>query len=328
MKQRYLSDDEKTQIIKLYNDNLNTNQIAQLLNRSQSTIERYLKKNGYKINYGSRLTDEDRQLIIQLYLEGKTCTEIWQHYFTDKYNSSAMIERVIRRNNLSKGKYIKPVAVNHNYFTTIDDEHKAYWLGFLTADGNVRYKSSNSCVISLQLRHDDKYILEYFKNDINAEVNIGEYQYGKKHCAVINIYSKQWAQDLQKYDIVPNKTFLINKLPDIPINLMKHFIRGYFDGNGCIMLYKPKDQNLRRLKLSICGTQKFLQSLNQFLADNVGTNNQKLIDMNKYNTNVFNLRYHRQEDVLKFCEYIYSECTICLQYKYNKYLQYRIERNI
>jgi len=93
-------------------------------------------------------------------------------------------------------------------------------------------------------------------------------------------------------------------------------------------LHKPKDQKLKRLKISICGTKEFLNNLNTFLNEQIGTTKNKLIDMNKYGSNVFNLRYTSNDDVIKFCEYIYSDCTICLERKRNKYIQFKNERSI
>lgn len=325
---RYLSQEEKDKIILLHKQNLNTNQIAKILNRSQSAIERYLKKNGYKMNYGNRLTEEDREFIVSQYLNGFTCKDIWEQYYKDIYNSSAVIEKIIRNKGLSRGVYKKEVIVDHNYFESIDNEHKAYWLGFLTADGCVRHKKKNSWYIKLEIQCKDKYLLEIFKNDIQADVTIKDYKYGRKHNAMLIIYSSKLAEDLSKFDIVPNKTFTIHRLPNININLMKYFIRGYFDGDGCIMLHKPKDQKLKRLKISICGTKEFLNNLNTFLNEQIGTTKNKLIDMNKYGSNVFNLRYTSNDDVIKFCEYIYSDCTICLERKRNKYIQFTNERSI
>ncbi len=312
----------------MYEQSLNTNQIAKILNRNQSTIERYLKKNGYKMNYGSILTDKDKEFIVSQYLNGTTCKDIWNQYYKDKYKSSAMIERIIRDKGLSRGMYKKEVIVNHNYFESIDDEHKAYWLGFLTADGNVRNKKGDSWYVKLEIKNTDKKLLELFKEDIASDATIKDYKYNKKHNVMIYIYSSKWAQDLSKYDIVPNKTFIINKLPNIKTDLIKHFIRGYFDGDGSIMLYKPKGQNLKRLNISICGTKEFLNNLNIFLNKQIGTTNNKLINMNKYGSNVFNLRYTSNDDVIKFCEYIYLDCTICLERKRDKYIQFKIERNI
>lgn len=328
MKNRFLSQEEKDKIIILYKQNLNTNQIAKILNRNQSTVERYLKKNGYKMNYGSRITKKDRNFIISQYINGLTCKDIWRQYYKDVYNSSAVIEKIIRNEGLSRGIYKKEVIVNHDYFENIDNEHKAYWLGILTADGCIRHKTENSWYTKLEIQYKDKYLLEIFKKDIETDAIIKDYKYGRKHNAMLIIYSKKWAEDLNKFDIVPNKTFKIHKLPNININLMKHFIRGYFDGDGCIMLYKPNDQILRRLKISICGTKGFLNNLNIFLNKQIGTTKNKLIDMNKYGSNVFNLRYTSNNDVIKFCEYIYSDYTICLERKKNKYIEFKNERSM
>lgn len=47
----------------------------------------------------------------------------------------------------------------------------------------------------------------------------------KKHNTYISFHSKKIFYDLEKYGVVPNKTFKLNKLPNIPLQYMHHFIR-------------------------------------------------------------------------------------------------------
>jgi hypothetical protein len=107
---------------------------------------------------------------------------------------------------------------------------------------------------------------------------------------------------------------------------MQHFIRGYFDGDGCAYLYKPSDQNLQRLRITFCGTEKFLNSLNDILHNNIGTSDNKLIDMNKYGNNVFNLRYVDNDSIYKLFDYMYKDATIYLKRKKEKFDIFMNER--
>lgn len=322
---RYLDEKEKELIIELHLQNKNTVEIAKALNRNQSTIERFLKKNGYKMNYGSRISKEQKEEIKNMYLSGKTCKEIYNE-FKHIYNCEESIQKLIREMGISRGRYKKPTCLNDNYFETIDTEHKAYWIGFLLADGCVTRQEGKSDTIKLELKVEDKYIIEEFAKDIGTDLSVKDYKYGKKHNAQVQVKSNKMSNDLKKYGITYNKTFKIDGLPNIPSHLIRHLIRGYFDGDGCITLYKPKDQNIHRAKVIFCGTKDFLNSLNHQIHQDINLNLNDLIDMNKYGNNVFNLRYIRNEDIYKLYEYMYEGATVFLTRKKDKFLQFINER--
>ena len=85
-----------------------------------------------------------------------------------------------------------------------------------------------------------------------------------KHTAYIMFSSKKMGEDLVKLGVVPNKTLILKSLPSIPDNLMKHFIRGYIDGDGCIDATKAYrgEKIYIGLRLRILGNYDFLNKLN------------------------------------------------------------------
>lgn len=315
---RYLSEDEKRKIVELHLENNTTVKIAKILNRNASTIERFLKKNGYSMNYGKKINSKQENEIIDMYKSGKTCKEIYQS-FSHIYSCEESIQKIIRRNNISRGRYKKKVCVNENYFETIDTEHKAYWIGFLLADGCIIKNNHKSDTIKFELNIKDKYIIDEFAKDIETDLIVKDYKYGKKHNAQIQIKSNKMSSDLSKYGITYRKTLKISSIPDIPQNLIRHFVRGYFDGDGCAYLYKPKDQNIHRLKITFCGTEDFLNNLKIELHKQLDLNLNNLINMNKYGSNVFNLRYIKNSDMYKLYEYMYKDSTIFLKRKKEKF---------
>lgn len=118
---------------------------------------------------------------------------------------------------------------NISYFENIDSEDKAYFLGFIYADGSIVTKNRNS--VYLKIHTKDKHILEDLINSIDGEMDIW-YLKNRDICQ-ITISGKKIVSDLVKYGLHQNKTFTI-KYPDIPTEFERHFIRGYFDGDGCI----------------------------------------------------------------------------------------------
>lgn len=124
----------------------------------------------------------------------------------------------------------------NNFFEKIDTEEKAYWLGFIAADGNIR-KDMLVCSISLQRR--DRQHLEklssIFENYYKIKDNDREYP-----CSTIRVYSKKCCEDLFQYGVTPNKSLTLNVKTDlIPQELVPHYIRGYFDGDGSIYCSHP-----------------------------------------------------------------------------------------
>ena len=152
--------------------------------------------------------------------------------------------------------------VDENIFETIDTEEKAYWLGFLYADGCVNRTSDR---IELSLKEDDYKHIWKFKNFLKSEHNIGKKQKVIKNKIFISyrlaITNKKLKYDLINKGCVPNKTKIL-KFPtedQVPKHLIHHFIRGYIDGDGCIT-----NNQTSKVSLEILGTQNFLEGILKF----------------------------------------------------------------
>lgn len=173
---------------------------------------------------------------------------------------------------------------NNNFFELIDTELKAYLLGFIFADGSisVRRNDSEKC-LSITVTESDSDILELFKQQINTDVNF--YYIPSKQNGVyidnpkvkVSFYNKKLVDDLIKLGCVPNKTYLDIKIPSINEELIIHFIRGYFDGDGtcCANLVKEHDKRdgktRYRQKLVfqiVCKTRSILVDMSNFLTKN------------------------------------------------------------
>lgn len=327
---RYLDDLEKQLIIKLHLEGKFTTEISERIGRSQSSVERFLKKSGYKLHKRGVLTQNDKELIVKEYKNGKTCVDIYEEHFKTYFASSSMIERVIRGAGISRGKYVKPVVLNEDYFEKIDNERKAYWLGMLLADGSIIKKSDNSYRIKLELKVEDKYIIEEFTKDIESDLKVRDYKYEykdrkAKHNAMLSVASTKMAHDLSRYGIVPKKTLKNNSIPNIPDEYLHHFIRGYFDGDGGITLIKPKDQNIHRAKISFCADKKLSSELENLLLNKLNITS-KTIDMKKYGHNILSVRFGKNEDIKRFYNYIYKDATIYLKRKKEKFDKFFEER--
>lgn len=200
---------------------------------------------------------------------------------------------------------------NENYFSEIDSFDKAYWLGFLYANGCAH---SNNNEISITLK--DKEHLEKFKLALECpNHNIGEKadkRFKKEsHLFYISIKDKQLHKDLIKWGCVPQKSLILEKIPNIPREYVSHFIRGYFDGDGSLHYLK----NSNNYRISFCGTKKFLEDVRHEL-------HKDSISICQQRDRVSRLQISGRKQVISILDYLYNNSTenTRLDRKYKLYL--------
>ena len=202
---------------------------------------------------------------------------------------------------------------NYDYFSIIDTEDKAYWLGFIYADGNVN-KAQNTLTINLQAG--DKEHLTKFNKCLegNYSVKVTKDERNDKVYwnARLSVYSTKLVGDLINNGVVPNKTSII-AFPTIQNNLLHHFIRGYFDGDGSVCERKHKKGPSDLACSFTCGNQSFLESIRAILFDN---NINSYIVNDKGNKAYLSLAGLQNPD--NFLKYIYKDATIYLDRKVEK----------
>lgn len=315
----------ENKFLTLYNEGKTTKEIIELLGITKSQGYGFIRRNGLKskgINKRRKITEKDEELIIKEYLEGKTIKEIYSCHFKD-ICSEGTVNAVLKKAKITRPNGTR-AKINHNYFSNIDNEHKAYWLGFLLADGSVKHhKEKGECyTVTLSLKIEDDYILKEFAKDLESDKEV-HYSYrvtdskswGDKYCgkphnmAYISLFSKQVFNDLGRYGVVPNKTYILNKLPNIPKDLMRHLIRGYFDGDGSVFLNKTKT----RPRVSFYGTHEFVKAIGEFLEEEYNIKLKVITDQKEGKVSFIN--YTSIEDIDKLYKIFYNESTIFLKRK-------------
>lgn len=219
-----------------------------------------------------------------------------------------------------------------DFFNVIDTEEKAYWLGFIFADGYISYSEKNmkkgqlatTYCTGIKLQWSDREHLKKFNKSISGNYKVFKETshpdgFRKKitEAAKILVYSQQMYNDLNKY-FDRDKTYTA-KFPSISENLMRHFIRGYFDGDGCFSFTD------RTFDIEFLGASKdFHEGLVNILNENnfKFTINSKI---NKYNTEMYYIYINRNEDKCNFLKWIYEDCNIYLERKYKKYLDMKLQ---
>lgn len=199
---------------------------------------------------------------------------------------------------------------NINIFEKIDTEEKAYWLGFLCADGNV---SSKEDKIELSLAEIDFHHLEKFRDFLGITNKICYRERTKAYR--ISFRSQKCKQDLINLGCVPKKS-LILQFPteqQVPQSLIRHFVRGYFDGDGC---FSNTDKTF---SIGIISTESFLKDLLKVANGVINTNNQIF---SASDGGAKKYVFSRSIDVYNFLNWIYKDSSVYLDRKYEKYLDY------
>jgi DNA-binding transcriptional regulator WhiA len=202
---------------------------------------------------------------------------------------------------------------NYDYFSSIDTEDKAYWLGFIYADGNVN-KAQNTLTINLQAG-DKEHLVKLNKCiDGNYSVKVTKDERNDKVYwnARLSVYSTKLVGDLINNGVVPNKTSVIT-FPTIQNNLLHHFIRGYFDGDGSVCERKHKKGPSDLACSFTCGNKSFLENIRKILFEN---NINSYIVHDKGNKTYLSLAGLQNPD--NFLKYIYKDATIYLDRKMEK----------
>lgn len=157
---------------------------------------------------------------------------------------------------------------NHSFFKKIDNEQKAYWLGFIFADGYISITNSGYCC-GIELKASDFEHLKKFNKAIdgNVEVNFRQREdlrIGVRRTCKIRLFSKEIVEDLKNLGCMENKSDKI-AIPNLSKNLVWHFLRGFFDGDGCIILNKQRNT----MQFDFCSSSlKMLEDIRAFLYEN------------------------------------------------------------
>lgn len=188
-------------------------------------------------------------------------------------------------------------------FTKIDTDEKAYWLGFLYADGYIGKNTVEFC-----LAEKDKEMIYLFKkfmksnHPIKIKVVNGFKQYR------ITICSIDLVTQLTNLNCFNNKSLSLEFPSEeiIPEKYINHFMRGYFDGDGCFYISQ------KTAHVSIIGTKEFLLKYKKIL-ENIGMNNNKLRHGNC--GKAYELRYGGNKQYKIFYDFLYENSSIHLKRK-------------
>ena len=262
--------------------------------------------------------------ITALHDEGKTALEI-ANILNFKYPQP--VYNYFKRmgwSRLSREEY-KPhttYTIDQTFFEDINTEEKSYILGFIAADGHIDSKLYRLCIC---LEDSDYTILEKIRAAMQSTHPIKrgiikENPYKKsnnkclKQCS-ISINGKALITPLVKMGLAGKKTYTLDSsiIKYIPKHLVRHFLRGYLDGDGNITWGKKYSSGYKYI-VQVCGNKDFLLgSFQKYFPSNCS------LYKDKASRQVFTWKIACKSEVMRFLTYIYGDSTIYLDRKYNIY---------
>ena len=318
---------EYENIIKLYVDGNSQEDIAKLYNTYQSYIGDILQECQIQCRHQPLQFSQDE--IMKMY--DMYCNRITTDAIGLQYNiSRASVCNLFERYNLPIREFAdsrREYDLNVQYFDKIDTPNKAYILGLLYADGcNSRKKSQ----IDLSLQECDKHILEDICREIETDKPLSFLPYHEKNERHKNQYklsitNKHISDVLETLGVVNAKSLILEFPEWLDQSLYSHFIRGYFDGDGCLYL----GGNKTNPEVSIVSTIVFVKKVKDILADVIDVEMRiKTQKQHKPVTKVGVITGVNK--IVAFLNWIYADADLKLNRKYEKYKQFleRYYKNI
>lgn len=262
----------------------------------------------------SELTEEDKDRIVQLFDEHVTVNNIAKRMPC----TQRAVPQVLKERNIitrRKNRY----TLNEHYFDTIETEHQAYWLGLIMADGCI----TTTNYFALALSAPDQYLIYDLAHDLEytGTVYVPKTRDNRNLSSRLNFSSKILCDALRNLNINEHK---INRtdLPSISDKLISHFLRGVFDGDGCIMegqsttYHKGKKYIYTRYSMTIACPCAIGQKLQVLINDVI----HYTPTLYKHNSkNCWYVGIHKQSALQDFYHYLYDNATIFITRKKDKW---------
>jgi len=295
-----------TDIKRYIEKGLSIQRTAHLLKINSTDLKKTVRENNIELKEEDFKGDID--YVCTLYREGVSAKQLSDKFSISKRKILKWVEdRGIRRSVAESSRIIE---LKEHVFDKVETKAQAYWLGFFYADA---YNSDRTFTISLSDK-DHEHVIKIAKffgipeHKINCEDGVSN----------LRIYSKHICSKMTALGCPRAKSFIIKYPEWLDDKLHSHFIRGYFDGDGCLTFR----QKQKEWKWSLVGTKEFVDYINTILYDKLGLTS-TICYISKTNNNTYEMQTGGNEKIHTICDWLYkgSNSEITLKRKYEKYLQ-------
>jgi hypothetical protein len=267
----------------------------------------------------ARITLDDNK-IVELYNSGLTSIEISEIF---KVSKPTILKRlrendVIMRPNAWEKKY----KFNEDFFSEYTTEN-CYWAGFIAADGWIGRTGSIGIEIN---RIDEKHLIKFcniikrdpilhYRDKIQESGNVS-------HLCSLNLRSETIINNLKnKFYIVPAKSLILKPPINIPFEFQKHFVRGFFDGDGCITAsYAKKKKHYNTRFCITAGSYYILDWIKYVMQKQILNIGNPSITKDKRKKNTYGITFGGNKQVPLIMSWLYENCeNNYLDRKFKKY---------
>ena len=290
----------KERAIELYSKcGLSAKIVADKIGYNEATVRGWIKRKGINIRkggfYNIKYSKELFFKIKELYENGEYTTEIDSILKLKKGTA----QYILNKNNIKlRHRGPKSKIGNGNFFDYIDNEEKAYFLGYIMADGNLSI-NNNQYSLKLHISIQDREIVDKFLETISSSNKATIRSDSKSYYT--SLTSVNMCKRLIKLGVLPQKTGKEYIADEIPKKLLHHYIRGVFDGDGITSVGKSKRSGFVG---SINMITRILQELNENLTIFEAGKNKKVVYF-----------LGGKEFSRKLYDYLYEDATIWLERK-------------
>lgn len=307
------SDADIQEMIELYGSGLSQYSIAAMFKISRTAVANILRGKGVKGRHRNTISEGERQYVIDEYLKNHNQSAIEKQMHMDIH----VIRRILHEAGIKTNDTLchRLYDIDDTYFDEISTPNKAYVLGLLCADGNV---SRNKGQWKICLQEKDKQILEDICKDMKTDrplllqkVQNTYHKQTWQNQYLLEVGNQHMHDKLIEYGITPNKSLTLQYPTVIKDELLPHFIRGYYDGDGTS--YRGENGTI----CSLMGTFDFCNVLKTKIKDSILVN--ASIYPYRDSKKTCTLQISGGLQTFKFFTWIYQNADLKLERKYAKF---------
>lgn len=314
-----VTEEDKIRAIDIYKEGYSLEDTAKIANLTPDKVRRIIERAGImrlpSDKNTVKFTDKEEQLCVDLYNSGVSIRKIVKELSTSK----GCVIRTIEKYNLEKhDKYASIYSIDDNFFDSINTEEKAYFFGLLYADG-CNLLERNRIIIGLI--EQDKHILEKLLKSVKCNrplsfLNLNDKNKNHNNVYKARLHNKHMCEVLNDYGLTPRKS-LTKKFPEVIKNssedIIRHFIRGYFDGNGGIYIRSDG----YHAEIYFYSTLDMCESINKLLIKYLNINGMHI----KQHGSISKLFTAKHDYIINICNWLYkdSDNELCIYRKKKLY---------
>jgi predicted transcriptional regulator len=310
---------------------LSINKIADELGVSFSSVNSYMKELGIPIRSRRESISKIRQFVTEeelrkMYLEEKMSAQ----EIADKYNCcNASVLKYMEICDIERRKTREYVidrsnkTVNENFFKEWNKE-VAYVLGVLITDGSIDRATGN-----IRLSMTDFDVIEAVAKAMDLKGGIVDRSLKKgKPQRLLSICRSNMLTDLIALGLTARDKTLKQRFPDVPTEYRSHFLRGVFDGDGCIVARTRKTPNnyiskSREVTVITTSSLSMAKGVARTLKEELNIEREVYhqIKKNDNRADVYRVNIYNGNDINEFFKYIYQDKEyLYMKRKYEKFL--------